>query len=178
MLVGLNREAVSRSNTLEYISQLVSRHVSGRLKVAPEHSSERVLKLMRKPSFKLYIEFKKHFDQINKSLQLKQQILPYLISSHPGSTGEDMAELAAELKRTGYFPEQVQDFTPTPMTLSSVMYYTGTDPYSGKKVHIPKTPAQKLEQQKILMWYKKENESFVKSTLHKLNRRDLIGKLY
>lgn len=161
----------------EYIKQLVSRHVSGRLKVAPEHTSDRVLKAMRKPSFKLFHKFKAKFDQINAETGLKQQMIPYFISSHPESTIEDMAHLAAETKDLGFKLEQVQDFTPTPMTVATVIYYSGYDPYTLKRVFTVRKKADKLAQQKFFFWYKSENQAWIKHTLHKLNRDDLAAKL-
>ncbi|MCK4407400.1 MAG: YgiQ family radical SAM protein [Bacteroidales bacterium] len=155
MLVG-KLEHDSRKNSYdEYIKQLIVHHVSGRLKVAPEHTSDKVLKQMRKTSFKYFYEFKKIFDRINQKNKLNQQLVPYFISSHPACTLEDMAELAAEIKKLGFKLEQVQDFTPTPMTLSTVIYYSGYDPYTLKPVYTAKTKKQKLEQQRFFFWYKK-----------------------
>ncbi|MBE9480669.1 MAG: YgiQ family radical SAM protein [Bacteroidetes bacterium] len=155
MLVG-KLEHDSRKNSYdEYIKQLIVHHVSGRLKVAPEHTSDKVLKQMRKTSFKYFYEFKKIFDRINQKNKLNQQLVPYFISSHPACTLEDMAELAAETKKLGFKLEQVQDFTPTPMTLSTVIYYSGYDPYTLKPVYTAKTKKQKLEQQRFFFWYKK-----------------------
>ncbi|MBU1009317.1 MAG: YgiQ family radical SAM protein [Bacteroidetes bacterium] len=161
----------------DYLRQLVTRHVSGRLKVAPEHTSDRVLKAMRKPSFKLFYKLKHKFDQINAELGLKQQLIPYFISSHPESTLEDMAQLAADTKDLGFRLEQVQDFTPTPMTVATVIYYSGYDPYTLKPVFTSKSKADKLAQQKFFFWYKRENQAWIKHTLFKLKREDLSKKL-
>ncbi|PKP52399.1 MAG: YgiQ family radical SAM protein [Bacteroidetes bacterium HGW-Bacteroidetes-1] len=161
----------------EYLKQLVTRHVSGRLKVAPEHTSDNVLKAMRKPSFKLFHKLKKKFDQINAETGLKQQLIPYFISSHPESTVEDMAHLAAETKDLGFKLEQVQDFTPTPMTVATVIYYSGYDPYSLKPVFTARSKEEKQAQQKFFFWYKHENQSWIKHTLMKLKRDDLAKKL-
>lgn len=161
----------------DYLRQLVTRHVSGRLKVAPEHTSDRVLKAMRKPSFKLFYKLKQKFDQINAELGLKQQLIPYFISSHPESTLEDMAQLAADTKDLGFKLEQVQDFTPTPMTVATVIYYSGYDPYTLKPVFTSKSKADKLSQQKFFFWYKRENQAWIKHTLFKLKREDLSKKL-
>jgi len=161
----------------EYIKQLIKFHVSGRLKVAPEHTSERVLKIMRKPSFSLFLNFKRIFDGINSRNNLNQQIIPYFISSHPGCKLEDMAELAAETKKLGFKLEQVQDFTPTPMTLASVIYYSGYDPYTLKPVYTAKTKNQKLDQLRFFFWYKKENRQWIRKTLLKLNKEELLKKL-
>lgn len=161
----------------EYIKQLITRHVSGRLKVAPEHTSDRVLKAMRKPSFKLFHKLKRKFDQINTELGLNQQLIPYFISSHPESTMEDMAHLAAETKELGFKLEQVQDFTPTPMTVATEIYYSGYDPFTLKKVFTVRSKEEKLAQQKFFFWYKRENQAWIKHTLLKLNREDLSDKL-
>lgn len=161
----------------EYIKQLIKFHVSGRLKVAPEHTSERVLKIMRKPSFKLFLDFKKIFDRLNRENDLNQQLIPYIISSHPGCKLEDMAELAIETKKLGFKLEQVQDFTPTPMTFATVIYYSGYNPYTLKPVYTAKTKNQKLDQLKFFFWYKKENRYWIKKTLLRLNKEGLVNKL-
>jgi uncharacterized radical SAM protein YgiQ len=161
----------------DYLKQLTTRHVSGRLKVAPEHTSDRVLKAMRKPSFKLFYKLKEKFEQINKETGLKQQLIPYFISSHPESTVEDMAHLAAETKDLGFRLEQVQDFTPTPMTVATVIYYSGYDPYTLKPVYTARNKKEKLEQQRFFFWYKKDNQAWIKQTLFKLNREDLAKKI-
>ncbi len=160
-----------------YIEQVVKHHVSGRLKVAPEHTSDRVLRIMRKPSFKLFYRFKKKFDEINRKNGLKQQLIPYFISSHPGSTLEDMAELAAITKELGFHLEQVQDFTPTPMTVATVIYYSGYHPYTLQKVYTAHTIDEKTAQNRFFFWYKKENQSWIKRQLLRLKRTDLIKKL-
>ena len=138
----------------EYGRQLITRHVSGRLKVAPEHCANEVLKFMRKPSWQNYLRFRDFFLQVNKEAGLNQQLIPYFISSHPGCTREHMRELADETKRMHYHPEQVQDFTPTPMTLATCMYYTGLDPYTMQPVYVARTPQQKKEQNQYFFWYK------------------------
>lgn len=140
----------------EYLAELVTNHVSGRLKVAPEHTSPKVLNYMRKVPFDLFIKLKQRFDNIIKKSGLKYEIVPYFISSHPGCTDRDMAELVAEVKNLGIKPEQVQDFTPTPMTLSTVMYYTGKDPYSGKEVYVALKIDEKRRQKEFFFWYKTE----------------------
>lgn len=161
----------------EYMDQLVSRHVCGRLKVAPEHTSDSTLKTMRKPSFKHFHEFKKRFDAANKKFGLDQPLIPYFISSHPGSTEEEMANLAAETKDMGFKLEQVQDFTPTPMTVATVIYYTGVHPYTLKPVYTAKTKEEKKRQHLFFFWYKKENYQAIKTKLLALGRHDLIDKL-
>jgi uncharacterized radical SAM protein YgiQ len=177
MLVG-RTEAESKAYGLdEYMKQVITKHVSGRLKVAPEHSSPEVLKIMRKPHYRTFHQFSQKFDEINRSAGLKQQLIPYFISSHPGSQLQDMAELACETKLQGFRLEQVQDFTPTPMTLATTMYYTGLDPYTMKPVYVAKTREQKLDQQRFFFWYKPENRHWLQTTLRKIGRSDLIQKL-
>ncbi|MBU1370111.1 MAG: YgiQ family radical SAM protein [Bacteroidetes bacterium] len=161
----------------EYMRQLFTRHVSGRLKVAPEHTSDEVLKTMRKPSFKLFYKLKEKFDQINIQTGLKQQLIPYFISSHPESRLEDMAQLAADTKALGFRLEQVQDFTPTPMTVATVMYYSGFDPYTLKPVFTARTKPEKTDQQKFFFWYKRENQSWIRQKLAQIGRNDLAQKL-
>ncbi len=158
----------------KYLEQLVARHTSGRLKVAPEHTSGRVLKMMRKPSFKYFHEFKKIYDKILRKHNLKQQLVPYFISSHPESDMEDMANLAAETKTMGFQLEQVQDFTPTPMTVSTVAYYSGYHPYTLKPVKTVKDRQAKLDQWKFFFWYKPENRKWIKDKLMALGRKDLL----
>ena len=168
----------NKSKNIQYLKELIKYHVSGRLKVAPEHSSKKVLDIMRKPSFKYFHELKKIFDSVNKTENLNQQIIPYLISSHPACTNIDMAELSAELKENKILTEPVQDFTPTPMTLATVMFYTGINPYTQEKIYVAKSPKDKLEQQKYFAWYKPENKKKIIAELNKHNRDDLIKKLY
>ncbi|WP_299107509.1 YgiQ family radical SAM protein [uncultured Tenacibaculum sp.] len=160
-----------------YTEEVMTKHVSGRLKVAPEHTSDPVLKLMRKPSFTYFHKFKERFDKINKRKKLNLQLIPYFISSHPACEPEDMANLAAETKDMGFQLEQVQDFTPTPMTVATVIYYSGYHPYTLKEVNTPKTKKEKLDQHKFFFWYKKENRKWIKDTLTKVGRSDLLQKL-
>jgi len=148
------------------------------LKVAPEHSSDKVLKVMRKPSFDLFVELKKKFDQVNKDEGKKQQLIPYFISSHPSCNVEDMADLAIKTKEQGYRLEQIQDFTPTPMTLATVMYYTGIDPYSGKKVYSADTLNKKKLQRTFFFWYKPENKKLIKDVLKKTRLFTQMKRLY
>lgn len=154
MLLGKTSDEDKNLHCSEYLKQLIIHHVSGRLKVAPEHTSEKVLKLMRKPSFALYRKLHRKFYEICSEAGLNQQIVPYFISSHPGSTSDDMAELAGETRKLGLKLEQVQDFTPTPMTLSSVMFYTGIDPYSGEKIFSVLSIKEKKAQNDMFFWYK------------------------
>ncbi len=160
-----------------YIEELIKYHVSGRLKVAPEHSSDKVLKIMRKPNFNTFIRFKKKFDEINKRIGLKQQIIPYFISSHPASTEEDMAQLAVDTKELNFRLEQIQDFTPTPMTVAAVIFYSGFHPYTMEKLFTAKNKNDKLAQRKFFFWYKNENKGDIKKSLTKINRLDLLKKL-
>lgn len=161
----------------QYAEELIANHVSGRLKVAPEHTSDNVLKLMRKPSFSMFEQFKRIFDATNKKHGLNQQIIPYFISSHPGCKQEDMAELACRTKQLDFRLEQVQDFTPTPMTLATEIYYTGIHPYTLEKVWTPRSANEKLEQRKFFFWYKKEYRNKIINDLKKMGRNDLIRKL-
>ena len=162
----------------EYTRELICRHVSGRLKVAPEHTSDRVLKLMRKPPFSQFESFKKIFDDINTKESLRQQIIPYFISSHPGCKEEDMAELAVKTKNLNFHLEQVQDFTPTPMTVSTEAWYTGFDPYTLEPVFSAKTQREKLAQRQFFFWYKPEERRNIEHELMRLGRPDLIRQLY
>ena len=170
-------EKVNKVNR-EYTKELITKHVSGRLKVAPEHTSDKVLYLMRKPSFTQFYEFKHIFDQINKETGMHQQIIPYFISSHPGCTAEDMAELAVLTKDLDFHLEQVQDFTPTPMTVSTEAWYTGYHPYTMEEVFSAKNPQEKLEQRQFFFWYKPEERRNIANALRRMNRKDLLDKLY
>ena len=162
----------------QYTRELISRHVSGRLKVAPEHTSDRVLNLMRKPSFLQFYEFKRQFDRINREEDLREQIIPYFISSHPGCREEDMAELAVITKNLDFHLEQVQDFTPTPMTNATEMWYTGYDPYTMEEVFSAKSQRDKLAQRQYFFWYKPEERRNIEQSLRRIGRPDLINKLY
>ena len=162
----------------QYTEELITHHVSGRLKVAPEHTSDRVLNLMRKPSFQLFYDFKRHFDTINQRHHLKQQIIPYFISSHPGCTAEDMAELAVITKNLNFQLEQVQDFTPTPMTVSTEAWYTGYHPYTLEPIYSAKTQRDKLAQRQFFFWYKPSERQNIIRELRRINRPDLIAKLF
>lgn len=160
-----------------YMEQLVTKHVSGRLKVAPEHTSEDTLKIMRKPNFKHFHEFKDKFDKVQNKHGLNQQLIPYFISSHPGCKPEDMANLAAETKEMGFQLEQVQDFTPTPMTVATVIYYAGVHPYTLKPVYTAKTKKEKQAQHRFFFWHKPENRKWIKDYLSKTDKKDLVVKL-
>ena len=162
----------------EYLETIVTHHVSGRLKVAPEHSSDKVLHVMRKPSFKLFHKMKREFERINTKAGLNQQLIPYFISSHPGSTGEAMAELAVDTKELGFNLEQIQDFTPTPMTVATVIYYSGVHPYTLKPMYTPRNQDDKRAQRRFFFWYKPEFQKEIAEDLKKMNRKDLADKLF
>lgn len=170
-------EAINRS-TREYTRELISRHVSGRLKVAPEHTSDEVLQMMRKPPFTQFEEFKRIFDRINREEGLRQQLIPYFISSHPGCRAVDMAELAVITRRLDFHLEQVQDFTPTPMTVSTETWYTGFHPYTLQPVYSAKRPQEKLAQRQFFFWYKPEERNKLIAELKRMGRRDLINQLF
>ena len=178
LLLHQSKDAGTNKNTQEYTRELIARHVSGRLKVAPEHTSERVLNIMRKPPFSQFGEFKKIFDRINHEEGLCQQLIPYFISSHPGCKEEDMAELAVITKRLDFHLEQVQDFTPTPMTVATEAWYTGFHPYTLEPVFSAKTQREKLAQRQFFFWYKPEERRNIINELRRIGRQDLIDKLY
>ena len=165
-------------NAHRYTRELITRHVSGRLKVAPEHTSDRVLAIMRKPSFALFEQFKRIFDRINREEGLRQQLIPYFISSHPGCHEEDMAQLAVITRRLDFHLEQVQDFTPTPMTVSTEAWYTGLHPYTLQPVYSARTQREKLAQRQFFFWYKPEERRNIVAELRRIGRPDLIDKLY
>ena len=162
----------------EYFKQVVVNHTSGRLKVAPEHSAPQVLALMRKPSFDLFRETKRRFTEICKLAGLRYQLIPYFISSHPGCRMEDMAQLAVDLKQMGYRLEQIQDFTPTPMTLSTEMYYTGIDPSTMKPVYVATTPADKVDQRRMFFFYKPELKGEIIRSLRRTGNEKYIARLF
>ena len=170
-------DAINRA-AKEYTHELIAHHVSGRLKVAPEHTSERVLHVMRKPSFEQFEQFKRTFDRINREEGLRQQIIPYFISSHPGCTAEDMAELAVLTKRMDFHLEQVQDFTPTPMTVSTEAWYTGLHPYTLQPIYSARSQRDKSAQRQFFFWYKPEMRRAIMDELRRIGRRDLIDKLF
>jgi len=177
LFLDSNKEKDKQNAHTLYAEQLIRNHVSGRLKVAPEHSSEEVLKLMRKPSFKKFLLFKKRFDDICNKYSLNQQLIPYFISSHPGCDMADMAQLAIDTKALGFKLEQVQGFTPTPMTLSTVIFYTGIHPYTLKPIASVKTLQQKQAQNAFFFWYKKEMQAEIRHLLKSIHREDLAESL-
>ena len=178
LLLHESNDPVINKSAKEYTRELIANHVSGRLKVAPEHTSDRVLHIMRKPPFSQFYEFKKIFDRINKEQNLRQQIIPYFISSHPGCTEEDMAELAVITKRLDFHLEQVQDFTPTPMTVATEAWYTGYHPYTLQPIFSAKTQKEKLAQRMFFFWYKPEERWAIIQALKRMGRDDLVNKLY
>jgi len=166
------------STNRRYVDDLIRNHVSGRLKVAPEHTEDSVLNVMRKPSFDLFYEFKDIFDRINEKAGLRQQLIPYFISSHPGCTELDMALLACKTKDLDFHLEQVQDFTPTPMTVATEIYYSGIHPYTGKKLFTAIRPEEKLAQRRYFFWYDRTYRTEIMAGLKRLHREDLIAKLF
>lgn len=177
MLLHRNDDPKLDKASKEYAKELILNHVSGRLKIAPEHTSDKVLNYMRKPSFDQFYEFKKVFDDLNKECNLKQQLIPYFISSHPGCSEVDMAELAVKMKNLNFHLEQIQDFTPSPMTLATEIYYTGIHPYTLEKVYTAKTKEQKLAQRQYFFWYDKNYRPQIVKSLKRLKREDLLNKL-
>ena len=178
LLLHKSKDPAINRSTAEYTRELIVKHVSGRLKIAPEHTSLRVLDIMRKPPFEQFYEFKRIFDRLNRELNLRQQLIPYFISSHPGCTEEDMAELAVITKRLDFHLEQVQDFTPTPMTVATETWYTGIHPYTLEPVFSAKTQKEKLAQRMFFFWYKPEERPHIIRELRRIGRNDLIQKLY
>jgi uncharacterized radical SAM protein YgiQ len=177
ILLSDKNDTKTNESHAAYTRELITKHVSGRLKIAPEHTSDKVLKLMRKPGFEYFQKFKEQFDKINREKGLNQQLIPYFISSHPACGPEDMADLAIKTKKMNFKLEQVQDFTPTPMTLATEIYYSGYHPYTLEQVYTPKTKEEKLGQRKFFFWYKPEYKKDIYKTLQKINRQDLIKKL-
>ena len=177
LLLHRGKDEAANRSAQEYTRELITRHVSGRLKVAPEHTSDGVLQLMRKPSFQLFRDFKRLFDRICREQGLRQQIIPYFISSHPGCKEQDMAELAVLTRQMDFHLEQVQDFTPTPMTVATEMYYTGLDPYTLKPVYCARSPREKQAQRQFFFWYKPEERRGIMQSLRRIGRPDLINRL-
>ena len=172
---GIRFDYVMYDKSDEFLRELVKHHVSGQLKVAPEHVSDDVLKRMNKPPFEVYLQFKKRYDELNAKLGKKQYLVPYLISSHPGCTLADAVRLAEYLHSIGYMPEQVQDFYPTPSTKSTCMYYTGIDPDSGEEVYVPRDRHEKAMQRALMQYRAPRNYELVKQALRLAGREDLIG---
>lgn len=161
-----------------YNEELIRNHVSGRLKVAPEHTEDSVLEVMRKPSFDLFYRFKEIFDRVNERDNLRQQLIPYFISSHPGCTEIDMAELALKTRNLDFHLEQVQDFTPTPMTVATEIYYSGYHPYTGERIFTAIRPEEKLAQRQYFFWYDRAYRAGITASLQRLHRPDLLKRLF
>jgi uncharacterized radical SAM protein YgiQ len=178
LLLHRGKDEKANAAAEKYTVELIRNHVSGRLKVAPEHTSEKTLNIMRKPSFEQFFRLKKIFDDINKKYHLNQQLIPYFISSHPGCTEEDMAELAVITKNLNFKLEQVQDFTPSPMTLATEIYYTGVHPYTLEPIYTAKTKEEKNAQRQFFFWHDPQYKKAIIRELKKINRSDLIQKLY
>lgn len=178
LLLNPKASEAEKKSHMSYAKELITKHVSGRLKVAPEHTSEKVLKVMRKPSFSLFKEFVKLFNQVNQEHKLNQQIIPYFISSHPGCSEADMARLAVETKELSFNLEQVQDFTPTPMTLATVMYYTGLDPYTLQKVETAHTRQEKQNQRQFFFWHQSKMRASIIKRLEQLGLIDIKNQLF
>lgn len=178
LILHKSKDEHVNTSAMQYAEELITNHVSGRLKVAPEHTSDAVLSIMRKPSFSQFEEFKRIFDRINNENNLRQQIIPYFISSHPGCSEEDMADLAIKTKRMDFHLEQIQDFTPTPMTVSTETWYTGYHPYTLQSVFSAKTPREKNAQRQFFFWYKPEERRQIENELRRIGRPDMISKLY
>ena len=172
---GIRFDYLIADKNEEFFKDLVRYHVSGQLKVAPEHCSAGVLSAMGKPNIATYEKFRHRFYELTKSMNMKQYLVPYLMSTHPGSTPKDAIELALFLKKEGLHPEQVQDFYPTPGTISTCMFYTGLDPYTEKPIFVPKTREEKAEQRALLQYFRPENREIVMKALRKAGRHDLIG---
>ena len=175
---GIRCDLFADNHGWDYFREVVLHHTSGRLKVAPEHTSDHVLALMRKPSFSLFRETKRRFDEICKQAGLRYQLIPYFISSHPGCRLEDMAQLAVDMKQMGYRLEQIQDFTPTPMTLATEMYYTGIDPTTMKPVYVATTPGDKADQRRLFFFYKPDQQRDIIASLRRHNLTQFIPKLF
>jgi uncharacterized radical SAM protein YgiQ len=177
LLLKMGGKELINASARQYCEALIRHHVSGRLKIAPEHTEKRVLDLMRKPNFGIFEGFKTLFEKINSDYKLNEQIVPYFISSHPGCTAEDMAELAVKTKKMNFHLEQVQDFTPTPMTLATEMFYTGINPYTLEKVYCARSLAEKQEQRQFFFWYLPEYRQKITQILRYLKRNDLLNRL-
>jgi len=172
---GLRYDYLIHDKNDEFIEELCEHHISGQLKVAPEHISPKVLEKMGKPQREVYDKFVNKYHKINEKLKKKQFLVPYLMSSHPGSTLKEAVELAEYLRELGYMPEQVQDFYPTPGTMSTCMYYTELDPRTMEKVYVPKTPHEKAMQRALIQYRRPQNYNLVYEALIKAGRTDLIG---
>ena len=172
---GIRFDYVMADSSDEFLKELCEKHISGQLRVAPEHVSDNVLRMMGKPQNSVYEKFIERYKRVNAKTGKQQYVVPYLMSSHPGSTLKEAVELAEYVRDIGYMPEQVQDFYPTPSTISTCMYYTGVDPRTMKPVYVPHNPHEKAMQKALMMYRKPENYDLVKEALIKAGRQDLIG---
>ncbi len=172
---GIRFDYLLADSSKDFLRELCQYHVSGQLKVAPEHVSDKVLKKMGKPSNEVYQKFSVEYKRMNGKLGLKQYLVPYLMSSHPGCDMKEAVKLAEFVRDLGYMPEQVQDFYPTPSTISTCMYYTGIDPRTGESVYVPKDPHEKEMQRALIQYRDPKNYDLIKEALHKAGRTDLIG---
>lgn len=172
---GIRFDYVMADSNDEFLKELCEKHISGQLRVAPEHVSDNVLRMMGKPQNSVYEKFIDRYKRVNAKTGKQQYVVPYLMSSHPGSTLKEAVELAEYVRDIGYMPEQVQDFYPTPSTISTCMYYTGVDPRTMKPVYVPHNPHEKAMQKALMMYRKPENYDLVKEALIKASRQDLIG---
>lgn len=172
---GIRFDYVMADSNDEFLKELCEKHISGQLRVAPEHVSDNVLRMMGKPQNSVYEKFIDRYKRVNAKTGKQQYVVPYLMSSHPGSTLKEAVELAEYVRDIGYMPEQVQDFYPTPSTISTCMYYTGVDPRTMKPVYVPHNPHEKAMQKALMMYRKPENYDLVKEALIKAGRQDLIG---
>ncbi|MFV0483488.1 MAG: YgiQ family radical SAM protein [Bacteroidales bacterium] len=180
-MIYMHKDEKTQQQGVKYLEEVIEKHVSGRFKVAPEHTSDKVLKMMRKSDFRHFVRLYRLFEKVNRTKGLRQQLIPYFISSHPMCENEDMVNLAERTKELGYRLEQIQDFTPTPMTLSTVIYYSGYDPYSKSEVYVAKEKTAKLEQRSFFFWYKPENQNRIKSLMTRMGKgqneiSSLLGK--
>lgn len=173
---GIRYDYMLQDKDETFFKELIKHHVSGQLKVAPEHCSAHVLEKMGKPYIDAYVNFSRRYFELSKSVGKEQYLVPYLMSSHPGSTLKDAVELAVFLKKRKIRPEQVQDFYPTPGTISTCMFYTNLDPYTMKEVYVAKTPEEKSMQRALLQYYNPSNKELIIKALKKCGRYDLIGK--
>ena len=172
---GIRFDFLMKDPSGEFFTDLVQHHISGQLKVAPEHCVAHTLDYMGKPHIEVYEKFREKYFKLNRRYGKDQYLVPYLISSHPGCTLEDAVQLAEWLNKQGHMPEQVQDFYPTPGTLATCMWYTGLDPRTMQPVFVPKTPHDKALQRALMQWRKPQNRKLVLEALHKTGREDLIG---
>ena len=172
---GIRFDYLLEDDNDAFFKELVEHHISGQLKVAPEHCSAAVLDKMGKPHIETYLKFQQKYAALNKKMGKEQYLVPYLMSSHPGSTMKDALELALFLKKQHLRPQQVQDFYPTPGTISTAMFYTELDPYTMEPVYVPKTPEDKAAQRAMLQYFRPENHDRVRKALLALGRKDLIG---